>query len=130
MRGMSDGGSCRSASIVTTASPRARRMPAVIAAWCPKLREKKTTLAHGDRKSTRLNSSHSQISYAGFCFKKKSSRTNIVSANAAQGGRRRAHADTCHQISLANHQQRVVSRDRLAGNHHGLRRLRHKVAKD
>src|SRR2546430_5841437 len=72
MRGMSDGGSCRSASIVTTASPRARRMPAVIAAWCPKLREKKTTLAHGDRKSTRLNSSHSQISYAGFCFKKKS----------------------------------------------------------
>ena len=33
MRGMSEGGSCRSASIVTTASPRARRMPAVIAAW-------------------------------------------------------------------------------------------------
>src|SRR5438270_1119070 len=25
-----------------------------------------------DRKSTRLNSSHSQISYAGFCLKKKS----------------------------------------------------------
>src|SRR5580692_7295374 len=25
----------------------------------------------GDRKSTRLNSSHSQISYAGFCLKKK-----------------------------------------------------------
>src|SRR5205085_12595978 len=30
--------------------------------------------AHGDRKSTRLNSSHSQISYAVFCLKKKSSR--------------------------------------------------------
>src|SRR2546427_1855987 len=30
-------------------------------------------LGHGnqDRKSTRLNSSHSQISYAVFCFKKK-----------------------------------------------------------
>src|SRR2546430_9028444 len=28
-------------------------------------------LAHGDRKSTRLNSSHSQISYAVFCLKKK-----------------------------------------------------------
>src|SRR2546430_7921171 len=27
--------------------------------------------AVGDRKSTRLNSSHSQISYAGFCLKKK-----------------------------------------------------------
>src|SRR2546427_5250426 len=28
--------------------------------------------AGGDRKSTRLNSSHSQISYAVFCLKKKS----------------------------------------------------------
>src|SRR5438270_8688112 len=28
-------------------------------------------LAFGDRKSTRLNSSHSQISYAVFCLKKK-----------------------------------------------------------
>src|SRR2546430_10307930 len=27
--------------------------------------------ARRDRKSTRLNSSHSQISYAGFCLKKK-----------------------------------------------------------
>src|SRR2546427_7883959 len=33
----------------------------------------------GDRKSTRLNSSHSQISYAVFCLKKKKTRprTNI-----------------------------------------------------
>src|SRR2546427_9286519 len=29
----------------------------------------------GDRKSTRLNSSHSQISYAVFCLKKKKSAT-------------------------------------------------------
>src|SRR2546430_6991099 len=29
----------------------------------------------GDRKSTRLNSSHSQISYAVFCLKKKTSTT-------------------------------------------------------
>src|SRR5688572_32832694 len=28
-------------------------------------------LGQGDRKSTRLNSSHSQISYAVFCLKKK-----------------------------------------------------------
>src|SRR2546430_12285632 len=28
-----------------------------------------------DRKSTRLNSSHSQISYAGFCLKKKKQRS-------------------------------------------------------
>src|SRR2546430_7514195 len=33
-------------------------------------------LAHRDRKSTRLNSSHSQISYAVFCLKKKK---NIIS---------------------------------------------------
>src|SRR3989475_4337624 len=30
-----------------------------------------TTLFRSDRKSTRLNSSHSQISYAVFCLKKK-----------------------------------------------------------
>src|SRR5256886_11447372 len=29
----------------------------------------------GDRKSTRLNSSHSQISYAVFCLKKKKNKT-------------------------------------------------------
>src|SRR2546430_13562600 len=31
----------------------------------------------GDRKSTRLNSSHSQISYAVFCLKKKKSTINV-----------------------------------------------------
>src|SRR5688572_32387042 len=31
--------------------------------------------AGGDRKSTRLNSSHSQISYAVFCLKKKKKKT-------------------------------------------------------
>src|SRR5688572_32323448 len=32
----------------------------------------------GDRKSTRLNSSHSQISYAVFCLKKKKRKYNNV----------------------------------------------------
>src|SRR2546427_2280801 len=32
----------------------------------------------GDRKSTRLNSSHSQISYAVFCLKKKKQQTHSV----------------------------------------------------
>src|SRR2546430_11042675 len=32
----------------------------------------------GDRKSTRLNSSHSQISYAVFCLKKKKNNTNAL----------------------------------------------------
>src|SRR5438270_8255767 len=31
----------------------------------------------GDRKSTRLNSSHSQISYAVFCLKKKKDEENV-----------------------------------------------------
>src|SRR2546430_7102621 len=33
-------------------------------------------IAYGDRKSTRLNSSHSQISYAVFCLKKKKKTTH------------------------------------------------------
>src|SRR5688572_31793504 len=35
-----------------------------------------TTLLRQDRKSTRLNSSHSQISYAVFCLKKKKKKKN------------------------------------------------------
>src|SRR2546428_5143332 len=34
--------------------------------------------AHGDRKSTRLNSSHDQISYAVFCLKKKKQQTTTA----------------------------------------------------
>src|SRR6266853_5878177 len=33
----------------------------------------------GDRKSTRLNSSHSQISYAVFCLKKKTKNNDLLS---------------------------------------------------
>src|SRR5205085_11612619 len=35
-------------------------------------------LATRDRKSTRLNSSHSQISYAVFCLKKKKKKYNYI----------------------------------------------------
>src|SRR2546430_3966101 len=34
-----------------------------------------------DRKSTRLNSSHSQISYAVFCLKKKNPNNNVIATN-------------------------------------------------
>src|SRR5205085_9361549 len=37
----------------------------------PAVRRRDRSAAAGDRKSTRLNSSHSQISYAVFCLKKK-----------------------------------------------------------
>src|SRR2546430_5590228 len=41
-----------------------------------------------DRKSTRLNSSHSQISYAVFCLKKKKKTADITrTANASYAGR-------------------------------------------
>src|SRR2546430_12414651 len=43
--------------------------------------EGETGHAHGDRKSTRLNSSHSQISYAVFCLKKKN--THLQSRTAS-----------------------------------------------
>src|SRR2546430_8905911 len=40
-------------------------------------------IALGDRKSTRLNSSHSQISYAVFCLKKKKENELIYSTTAS-----------------------------------------------
>src|SRR2546427_7066926 len=39
-------------------------------------RDRRAVLAQADRKSTRLNSSHSQISYAVFCLKKKKKKTS------------------------------------------------------
>src|SRR2546430_9482247 len=45
------------------------RRPATLPIVCALLLT--STAALGDRKSTRLNSSHSQISYAVFCLKKK-----------------------------------------------------------
>src|SRR2546430_8942926 len=54
-----------------------------------------------DRKSTRLNSSHSQISYAVFCLKKKNTITNIVSFCA--GSTRRSNS-----ISLFNYLFRPI----------------------
>src|SRR3712207_8931088 len=38
----------------------------------------KGILSAGDRKSTRLNSSHANISYAVFCLKKKKTQSNTV----------------------------------------------------
>src|SRR2546430_3693861 len=39
-----------------------------------------------DRKSTRLNSSHSQISYAVFCLKKKKTRADSTKGTTHQDG--------------------------------------------
>src|SRR2546430_5786371 len=41
-------------------------------------------IQRGDRKSTRLNSSHSQISYAVFCLKKKKTKPQPQAVNNQQ----------------------------------------------
>src|SRR2546427_5686348 len=46
------------------------------------VRQNPTLQIAGDRKSTRLNSSHSQISYAVFCLKKKRIRQQNLVENA------------------------------------------------
>src|SRR2546430_12082756 len=52
-----------------------------------------------DRKSTRLNSSHSQISYAVFCLKKKTKKLSHPSTEAARGPPNAPHA--CIIVCLA-----------------------------
>src|SRR2546430_11374526 len=62
---------------------------------------------HGDRKSTRLNSSHSQISYAVFCLKKKkpdcSPRTQpgrlVAQSDLIEGDQDDAAPPSCARIS-------------------------------
>src|SRR4051794_10874510 len=49
---MSSGGSCRSASIIATASPRAWSRPAVSATWWPKFRERRITRTRGSRSAS------------------------------------------------------------------------------
>src|SRR2546430_7669786 len=54
----------------------------VDSAWRPELSEMVVRLVRSDeqdRKSTRLNSSHSQISYAVFCLKKKKNTSSLSS---------------------------------------------------
>src|SRR2546430_7985072 len=68
----SDGPSALASSLSSNRSSRcsSSRSPGGMA----RSTSRRTTGPHGrDRKSTRLNSSHSQISYAVFCLKKKNS---------------------------------------------------------
>src|SRR3712207_9067824 len=46
----------------------------IAAGWCPSPRWLARTAMFSDRKSTRLNYSHANISYAVFCLKKKTKR--------------------------------------------------------
>src|SRR2546421_3549357 len=60
-----------------------RRAKIILDIKCPASSE-----AERDRKSTRLNSSHDQISYAVFCLKKKNRRRRNSARGRAPGGRR------------------------------------------
>src|SRR2546427_2150757 len=51
----------------------------------PRLGVRRLDVRLGDRKSTRLNSSHSQISYAVFCLKKKNYLGRLAIARVFNG---------------------------------------------
>src|SRR3712207_8280012 len=53
--------------------------------------------AAGDRKSTRLNSSHANISYAVFCLKKKKTSQNVV-LSIQTNISLRTHSDTSSRV--------------------------------
>src|SRR2546421_9482727 len=59
--------------------------------------------AFPDRKSTRLNSSHDQISYAVFCLKKKKTKNKESEASTKENGKDRtvSHDDAHDQISTS-----------------------------
>src|SRR5437762_3680004 len=72
----------RERGVVSRDSPEAAVGPG---SWMPRcfkrfLLEPGPTAASGDRKSTRLNSSHRCISYAVFCLKKKKIYQNVVTS--------------------------------------------------
>src|SRR2546430_13459917 len=63
----------------TTLFRSTRRRRAACSSACG-TRRGKVPLAPRDRKSTRLNSSHSQISYAVFCLKKKKKKNDSLTS--------------------------------------------------
>src|SRR5256886_9178699 len=72
-----------------------------------------------DRKSTRLNSSHSQISYAVFCLKKKTEYLSTVCGGGYCGGRRRASLSRDPRKTAT-----IFSSDDTHTTHHDDRRVR------
>src|SRR5256886_10113071 len=61
------------------------------------------TTTGADRKSTRLNSSHSQISYAVFCLKKKKKARMLLRDEPAEhdtGERKQEHSDVRYLLEL------------------------------
>src|SRR5688572_32630541 len=61
------------------------------------LRRQEPAPHHRDRKSTRLNSSHSQISYAVFCLKKKKKNKNKKKKNTKQHSKHKCTSEKKQQ---------------------------------
>ncbi len=62
--GISSGGSCRSASMTTTASPRAASSPALIATSLPKLRDSSITATRASRPCSSVKQRHRAVAAA------------------------------------------------------------------
>src|SRR3712207_7040723 len=60
-----------------------RRKPQLLLRGGVRLRPEEAHSLYGDRKSTRLNSSHANISYAVFCLKKKTLNTELQEQHVA-----------------------------------------------
>src|SRR5258708_28779534 len=58
--------------------------------------------AHGDRKSTRLNSSHQIISYAVFCLKKKKKIQDITRSKRMHHMHLRGDQCTCAALDVSS----------------------------
>src|SRR5256886_3601337 len=74
------------------------------------------TRGWSDRKSTRLNSSHSQISYAVFCLKKKSTlpgliKGQVTDAPTVSSVARRGERFPWLPVAFAAIRRRIVRRD-------------------
>src|SRR5256886_5006329 len=61
-----------------------------------------------DRKSTRLNSSHSQISYAVFCLKKKKNTIHGADEDRRSAVDNRRFGESAKSVSLVQHLQLSV----------------------
>src|SRR5256886_12669841 len=88
-----------SGSATTTNNRAVEKTPGTQNSSVP-IRSMRHASPNSDRKSTRLNSSHSQISYAVFCLKKKKGETQPPSRHADATDRRRLIADSLRRIEL------------------------------
>src|SRR2546421_4018849 len=81
-----------------------------------------------DRKSTRLNSSHDQISYAVFCLKKKKkTSTALLAVTAIDTQSQNLHPADYNRLRNARHAHRSLCAlaDMECQQYHALRRQQH-----